>query len=786
MRSFLALCFVALAQAIEPARQPHPPTGSKNGTLLTFNVTSGSSLSPSSRSLRWAATGERDGQFIYASNGSLVLEDVVTGRNEVFVSSSQLPEDYYTYWIAPDLTRVLFATNYTKQYRHSYFADYVILDRASGTLDPLVDNQVGDIQYAEWSPVNNEIAFVRGNDLYIRHNDSTITQITYDGGPDVFNGVPDWVYEEEIFGTNSALWFSPDGEYLAFLSFNETGVPTFTVPYFMGEPGHGQSIAPPYPYELDIRYPKVGATNPTVSFRLLDLVAMENSTIPIEAFPADDLIIGEVAWLTEEHSSVMYRAFNRVQDQDKHVVVNVQTESSKAVRERDVSGSGWLDNNMAITYLGSIPLNGTANASASATYYLDMSDTSGWNHLYLFPVSGGPAIPLTSGEWEVTAILKVDSARSLIYYASTEHHSTERHVYSVSYATFTKKALVDDTVSAYWTASFSASASYYVLSYRGPDVPYQEVYSINSTTPIRTLTSNAAVYARINSYNLPNITYFELTHPDGFTLNVMQRLPANFDASKKYPVLFTPYGGPGAQEVTKVFQALDWNAYIASDPELQYITYTVDNRGTGFKGRAFRAAVSRQLGLLETQDQIWAARTLAQQNAFIDAEKIGMWGWSYGGYLTSKVIEANSGVFSLGLITAPVSDWRLYDSMYTERYMGLPSTNSAGYNTSAVRSATGFKNVAGGTLVQHGTGDDNVHFQNSAALVDTLVGAGVSPEKMQVQWFTDSDHSIQYNGANEFLYKQLTKKLFEEKQRVPGERVVHQWSRRGVRREGRL
>jgi dipeptidyl aminopeptidase/acylaminoacyl peptidase len=288
---------------------------------------------------------------------------------------------------------------------------------------------------------------------------------------------------------------------------------------------------------------------------------------------------------------------------------------------------------------------------------------------------------------------------------------------------------------------------------------------------------NAKLLHDLEAYKLPNITYPELQHPDGYSLNAMLRLPANFSPEKKYPVLLTPYGGPGAQEVSKAFQALNWRAYIASDPELSYITLTVDNRGTGYKGRRFRSIVASNLGELEAQDQVWAAKELAK-NPWVDSDKIGIWGWSYGGYLSSKVIEVNDPIISLGLITAPVSDWRFYDSMYTERYMKTPSLNPEGYNKSRVHDSAGFKAIAGGFLIQHGTGDDNVHFQNSAALVDLLVGDTVSPDKMQVQWFTDSDHSIVYNQGNLFLYRQLTKKLYEEKNRKGNIGGGHQWSRR--------
>ncbi|KAF2010144.1 hypothetical protein BU24DRAFT_71681 [Aaosphaeria arxii CBS 175.79] len=776
MRSLVLLASsISLVAAIDPARPPHQPKG--NGEkLLNYNITTDAPgpLLASSQALSWVGLGA-DGDYITtADDGSFVFENVATGESTTFLSADKVPEDYWEYWISPDATHVLWAVNHTKQYRHSYFADYVISNVESGESTPLVADSVGDIQYAEWSPVSSsQIAFVRGNDLYL-WNDGEITQVTKDGGPDQFNAVPDWVYEEEIYGDRYTLWYSPDGKYIAYLSFNETGVETYRIPYYMND----QEIADVYPRELELRYPKVGTKNPTVQFNLLDVEAVKVTNVPIDAFPEDDLVIGQVAWVTEEHGKVLYRAFNRVQDQEKHVLVDVEAASTKVVRERDGT-DGWLDDLFAISYVGAVA-NATGYKTSSDTeYYVDLSDKDGWAHLYLFPVEGGEEIALTSGEFEVAAILKIDGKRGLIYFTSTEHHSTERHVYSVSYKTLEKKALVDDKVAAYWSASFSSGGSYYVLNYLGPNVPYQELYAINSTTPLKTVTDNKKLWDTLEEYNLPNITYHELKHPSGVTLNAMLRLPPNFDPSKKYPAILIPYGGPGAQEVHKRFSALNFKAYIASDPELEYITYTVDNRGTGFKGREFRSLAAKQLGSLDAEDQVWAAHELAK-NSFVDSDHIAFFGWSYGGYLGAKVVERNDPIISLALITAPVSDWRFYDSVYTERYMKTPELNPDGYNVSRVHDSTGFKNIPGHVLIQHGTGDDNVHFQNGAALVDLLMGDRVTPEKFSNTFFTDSDHSIVYNNGGKYLYRQLSEKLFEEKNRKVDSKGSHQWSKRKV------
>jgi hypothetical protein len=251
------------------------------------------------------------------------------------------------------------------------------------------------------------------------------------------------------------MWYSPDGKFIAYLSFNETGVGSFRIPYYMDN----ADVAPVYARELELRYPKVGTKNPTVGFNLFNVDAGTVEEIAIDACPEDDLVVGEVAWLTEEHSKVAYRAYNRVQDLEKVVVVDVDAKSSSVIRERDGT-DGWIENLLAIRYLGEV-----STSNASTEYYLDLSDESGWNHIYLFPVKGGEKVALTTGEYEVLSILKVDAKRGLVYYTSTEHHSTESHVYSVNFETGEKKALVDDSVSAFWTASFSSGGSYYVLRY---------------------------------------------------------------------------------------------------------------------------------------------------------------------------------------------------------------------------------------------------------------------------------------------------------------------------------
>ncbi|KAF2396018.1 hypothetical protein EJ06DRAFT_545311 [Trichodelitschia bisporula] len=741
-------------------RAPRAPTG--NGTkLLTFAQSLARELSPSLQAYTWAPAPLADGIYTSLTAAGLLKTDILSDTSEVLIPASRIPKGVREATLSPDGTRVLWAVNATKQYRYSFFGDYLVQSVAAGPAVPLVPESKGDTALAVWAPGSDPlIAFVRHNDVHLWTPNATIP-ITSTGGADLFHGVPDWVYEEEILEGRVALWFSPDASHLAFLSFNETGVPSFRVPYYMNKQAPAAASVPlSYPRELEIRYPKVGATNPRVSTSVVNTRgAPVVRRVELPGFPRAETIVGEVLWPTRRHDKLLIRTFDRVQERAKHVLYDVAAGSVAVVRERD-GRDAWLDNLRAAQYVGPV--------AGSGDWYLDLDDVDGWSHLYLFPVAGGVARQLTKGEWEVRKILHVDARRGIAYFTSTQHHPIDSHVFSVDLASGVITPLTPANEPGSWSASFTPNGDLYVLSYLGPNIPHQQLYSAyNTASPLSTLTSNAALSTTISQYALPRIEYFDLPHPSGFNLSARLQYPVNRVPGKKYPLLLTPYGGPGAQEVDSNFGGYGWAAYIASDPLLEWASLTVDGRGTGWRGRAFRGSVTGRLGSLEAEDQIWAAKAIAARENWVDAEKIGIWGWSFGGYLSAKVVELDSGAISLGMITAPVTDWRLYDSMYTERYMKTLAGNGANYSTTAVRKAAGFKNIKGGVLLQHGTGDDNVHFQNAAALVDLLIGQGVSPDKLRVQFFTDSDHSIAFHGGNRFLYRQLTSRLYEEKLRDP-------------------
>lgn len=794
----IAWCLTSVNAITRPPRQP---VG--NGTkLLTFNNTVRTrGFSPYQKQIEWIKSPS-DSDLITFSIDGLEIQNAITNNKKVLIPFDKAPPSLSAYWLNPDQTKVLWAVNSTKQYRYSYFANYVVQNIEDGNVTLLPGP--GDIAYAEWSPAarSNLLAFVRNNNIYIWQN-GNITQITYDGGVNRFNGVPDWVYEEEVLSDRSAMWFSPDGKYLAFLSFNEAKVPTYDVPFYET----GQPFSPAYPAEHKIRYPKTGYPNPLVDVKIIDLTNIQDrrnrvKTLNLGMYEPTDLVVGAVQWITDGHSKLIIRGFNRQQDHSKWAIYDLESGTTSVVRSRDGS-DGWLENDGAIKFAGKVK---SPQIQPGKEFYLDLSDVTGWQHMYLWPTDGLGNIALTQGNWEVREIVHLDRARGIVYFTSSERHPTDSHLYSLNIETGVKTAMVNNQVSGWWSASFSKDGNYYVLNYDGPNVPYQELYSISSSTPLRTLANNEELISLLSEYDLPHITYFDLIHPSGYNLSAALRWPANFDPTKKYPVLLTPYGGPGSQQVSKQMMPLNWNAYIASDPELQFATFTVDNRGTGSRGRAFRNTVARQLGKLEAEDQVWAAEQLAQHYDWVDANHVGIWGWSYGmcideilyvgsavitnkstgGYLSAKTVEVGSPVIKYGMSTAPLQDWRFYDSIYTERYMGLLPSNSSStyypnstnnYYQASVHNTAGFKNIAGKFLIQHGTGDDNVHFQNTAALVDLMVKNGVSPEKFEAQLFTDSDHNIQHDNANVWLYRQLSGFLLNEKRRVSNVTESHEWSR---------
>ncbi|PHH77566.1 hypothetical protein CDD82_3462 [Ophiocordyceps australis] len=731
---------------------------------------------PESRSIVWIA--DPDG------NDGLLLEQGVPGKDYLVVqdvrrwdtdpdqaiagavqSRTLMRDGFFRFndssytpdWIkpSPSLDKVLIGVARQQNWRHSFTASYFILDVASGRAEPLVPNNASArVQLATWSPLSTSIAFTMDNNLFLRHlNDSARpVQITSDGGPEYFYGIPDWVYEEEVFGNPAATWWSADGSHLAFLRTNETGVNDYPIQYYLSRPS---ATKPPpgqeaYPETRLIKYPKSGSHNPVVDLQYYNIASRQTFSVALDNDFADsDRIINNVLWAGH---SVLVKETNRVGDHLRVHLVDVDARSAKTINDVDMArlDGGWYEISHKMTFVPADASRGRLDDG-----YVDTIVHNGFNHLaYFAPLDSPEPVMLTSGDWEVEdGALAVDAANQLVYFVATKRSSITRHLYSVRLDGSGLAALTDDSQDAYYSASFSEHAGYALVSYSGPGIPTQKVVSTPSSPAAdpyeRTIEDNAQLAQRARDHQLPALVYGQLDIGNGTLLNYMERRPPHFDPNHPYPVLFQQYSGPESQTVSRRFH-VDFHSYLAAS--LGYLVVTVDPRGTGFRGRAHRVPVRRQLGLVEASDHIAAARLLSQR-PYVDPDRIAIWGWSYGGFQTLKTLELDAGrTFSYGMAVAPVTDWRFYDSIYSERYMDTPQANPDGYAASRISNASALA-MSERFLVMHGLADDNVHLQNTAALLDALDLADVSNYDVHV--FPDSDHSISFHNANAIVYQKL-------------------------------
>ncbi|KAJ2341423.1 Dpp4p [Coemansia sp. RSA 2673] len=621
-------------------------------------------------------------------------------------------------------------------------------------------------------------------------------QVTEDGSDDVFNGIADWVYEEEVLGSGASSWWSPDGKALAYLRLDDSKIPVFQYELF-----HPDNSSVVYPSDIRLHYPKPGASNPLVTLfvyqlgfgrdpgqdkaisKARDSVDTDFHPHPIvfeKLFSADDTIITNVAWLTNEHDRLIVHVMNRVQDQLKVYLANTDPKqlSAKPVRERNTNESGgdgaWIE-------ITSTPIFVPKSSVQSLTSdgYISLVENGEHTHLALFspPDASQPTIWLTSGDYDVVGgSVSFSRKTARVSFLSSQASTIKFNLYEVSLnsdgTASQPRALSPPTLKSSherlnsegardgnYDASYSTGAGFYTLSYKGPRLPWQAVYSTTDANFELVLADNSNAQNELSLYDLPTVEYLEIPNEAGDKMNAMVIFPpgVNKSAKSKYGVLFRVYGGPNSQQVSQSF-SLDWHSALVSQqdvPDMPWIVATVDGRGTGYKGRKFRSSVNKQLGIFEPADQAAGAKYF-QGLEYVNPHRIAIWGWSYGGYTTSRAIERHSDVFRVGMAVAPVTNWRFYDSIYTERYMKTPEINADGYKNSTVTNATAFGNAK--FLIQHGTGDDNVHLQNTLALVDLLQSNNVPGFEMAT--YTDSDHGIYTHNVRSALYARMTNFLF--------------------------
>jgi dipeptidyl aminopeptidase len=765
---FIFLGKQAYKHSSETPHDPQATMSRGNGKKVTMDEIFSGQWRAATHDISWIEGANGEDGLLLEQGGSgtkdyLVVEDIRSrGANEVGTMDTKtlmkesvfnvggrvlLPSKVYP---SKDLKKVLIATDVQSNWRHSFYARYWIFDVESQNAEPLdPTNLDGRVQLASWSPQSDAIVFTRDNNMFLRKLSSpTVIQITKDGGANLFYGVPDWVYEEEVFAGASATWWDESGKYIAFLRTNESEVPEYPIQYFVSRPSGKEPLPGEenYPEVREIKYPKAGAPNPTVDLQFYDIEKGDVFEVKIAGgFEPKDLLITEVVWAGKT-GKVLIRETNRESDILRVVLIDVEARTGKTVRTTDVQklDGGWFEVSEDTRYIPADPENGRPHDG-----YIDTVIHNNNDHLgYFTPLDNSEPILLTSGDWEViNAPSAVDLKKNLVYFIATKESSIQRHVYSVKLDGTDMKPLTDTSAEGYYRASFSSGAGYVLLSYAGPNIPWQKVISTPSTDRKYedTIEENKGLAEMAKKHELPILIY-STVNIDGYDLNVVERRPPHFNEKKKYPVLFYLYGGPGSQTVDKGFK-VDFQSYIASN--LGYIVVTVDGRGTGFIGREARTIIRGNIGYYESRDQIETAKIWAAKE-YVDASRIAIWGWSYGGFMTLKTLEQDAGkTFSYGMAVAPVTDWRFYDSIYTERYMHTPQHNPSGYDNTSISDVKALaKNVR--FLVMHGVADDNVHMQNTLTLLDKLDLAGV--ENYDVHVFPDSDHGIYFHNANRIVY----------------------------------
>jgi len=635
------------------------------------------------------------------------------------------------YILSPDEKLILIQTETKPIYRHSFTAVYYIYNVKNNKMEPLSNN--GPQQVPLFSPDGNQIAFVRNNNIYLvkllfGHSES---QVTKDGEYNhVLNGIPDWVYEEE-FSFNRAFDFSADSKMIAYVRFDESAVPMFSFPWYKGLAPEKTSYAT-YPGAYEYKYPKAGEVNSKVSVHTYDIKSHVTRKMDLQI--DSDGYIPRIKF-TSDPEKLAIMTLNRHQNRLDLYMANPRSGLCKvAIRDE------------AEQYI-------KESAYSKIKFYPEhivmMSEKDGYNHLYLYTIAGNLVKQITKGQFEVTSFLGWDQKANVFYYASNEGSPLRTAIYKID-GKGKKTKLSTRTGSN--SAIFSTNQKYYINTFSNISTPTLITLNDNRGKELTTLLDNSKLKAQTAQLNMPQKEFFTFRTSSGVELNGWMMKPANFNANKKYPVILHQYSGPGSQQVIDrwgIGSFGDGGLFEAYMCDKGYIMVCVDGRGTGGRGAAFEKCTYLQLGVKEAEDQVETARYLGTL-PYIDGKRIGIWGWSFGGYNTLMSMSDGSGAFKAGVAIAAPSDWRFYDTVYTERFMRTPKENAEGYDAgSAIKRAPQLK---GSLLLIHGTADDNVHYQNCAEYSEALVQAGI---QFDMQVYTNRNHGIFGGKTREHLMNRV-------------------------------
>ena len=633
------------------------------------------------------------------------------------------------YILSPDGTRMLIQTKTKSIYRRSFTAVYYLYNIASRKLEPLSDG--GPQQVPVWSKDGLQVAFVREGNIYLVKllYDNAEVQVTKDGKfNEVINGLPDWVNEEE-FGFNRALTFNADGTMICWLRYDEKDVKTYSLQMYKGMKPEKQENTV-YPGSYSYKYPKAGEDNSKVTAWSYDIKSHRISKLQVP-LDADGYMPRIKA--TDDASKVVVYTMNRHQDELCLYSVNPRSTVAQLIVKEHVEKYVKEEAMEAVTFIGN--------------NVLLPSDRSGFMKLYIYSMNGQLHRTI-GGDYDITAVYGYDAKTGDVYYQAAALGPSDRQVY-VAHKNGKTVRLSDKK--GWNTALFSGDYQYFVNTWSDYNTPYVVTTRDNNGRVISTLQDNAELKAKVAESGFAKREPFSFTTSEGVQLNGWILKPLNFDASKRYPVIMHQYSGPGSQQVTDSWSAGSMGHGGAFDSYLAqqgFIVVSVDGRGTGGRGADFEKCTYLKIGDLESKDQVEAALYLGSL-PFVDKDRIGIWGWSYGGFNTLMSMSEGRGVFRAGVAIAPPTSWRFYDSIYTERYMRTPKENPDGYDVNPIVRA---QKLHGALLLCHGTADDNVHPQNSYEYAEALVQADKDFREL---YYTNRNHSIYGGNTRNHLLRQV-------------------------------
>jgi dipeptidyl-peptidase-4 len=634
-------------------------------------------------------------------------------------SYAVLVDGINSYTFSSDEKLVLIANNTNQIFRHSFTADYYLYDTNSKKVAKLFNFQV---QEPTFSPDGKKIAFARENNLYVYDIATKETvAITNDGKKNsIINGITDWVYEEEFAFVRAFDW-SKDSKKVAYIRFDESQVQEFSMSIFKKDL---------YPTVETFKYPKAGEKNSEVSLHIYDVASKGTQQVNLSQY--SDFYIARMQW-TNESNVLSAQVLNRHQDNLDLLFIDGNSGATKVVlNEKDKAYVDVTDN---LTFL-------------KDNSFIWTSEKDGFNHIYLYDKTGKLKNQVTKGNWEVTNYYGFDEKNNTVFYQSVENGSINRDVYRINLNGKNKIRLSKSTGTN--AATFSPNFQYFINTFSSATQP--TTYTLNEAktgSKVQVIEKNEALASKLKGYNLPAKEFFVLKTAKGNELNAWILKPNDFDPTKKYPVFMYQYSGPGSQQVNN-----DWNSnddyWFQMLAQQGYIVACVDGRGTGFKGAAFKKVTQKELGKYEVEDQIDAAKVIGNY-PFVDKSRIGIWGWSYGGFMASNCLLKGADVFKMAIAVAPVTNWRFYDSIYTERYMQTPQENASGYDENSPINHV--NKLKGKYLLIHGSGDDNVHVQNSMQMMEALIQAN---KQFDSQIYPDKNHGI-YGGKTRIqLFTKMT------------------------------